>query len=227
MPRKAAFFDIDGTLIKGLIICTFPVYLARKGFFDKQANDKIQELLRLYKTGKASYRDISLEIPKLYAAGAKGQRQAEIRKLASDFMKEYRKNILPYSKGLVSLMNNKGFFTMAVSGSPIEAILALDMGFREIQGTEMELRNGIYTGRVKRNLIIAEEKRKVITSLIRKYGIDLKGSFAFGDTEQDLAMLSRVGHPVPLNPTPLLRQHALREGWCIPKDVLKEVKELL
>jgi HAD superfamily hydrolase (TIGR01490 family) len=227
MPRKAAFFDVDGTLIKGLIICAFPDYLAGRGFFDKKKNERIQELTHLYGEGKISYRYASVRIPKLYAAGIKGQKQSEIMELASAFLREYSKNVFPYSKGLVSLFKRNGFLTIAVSGSPIEAVTPLNMDFREIQGTEMEVRNGVYTGKVKRNLILAEEKRKVITSLIKKYNIDMKSSFAFGDTEQDLPMLGKVGHPVPLNPAPLLRKHALKKGWCIPKDVLKEVKEML
>ena len=72
-----------------------------------------------------------------------------------------------------------------------------------------------------------EEKKELLDSIIRKYKIDLKDSFAFGDTEQDLPMLSRVGNPVPLNPTPLLCKLALERGWHIPKNILKEVKDLL
>jgi len=225
--RKAAFFDIDGTLIKGLIICVFPDYLAGKGFFDKKMNDRIQELLRLYKKGKVSYRYIAMRIPNLYAAGVKGRRRAEIRKLASAFMRGYRKNIFHYSKRLVSLMNDAGFLTIAISGSPVEAIHALEMGFREVYGSEMQVGDGIYTGKVGRNLIIAEEKRKLLGSIIRKHRIDLKDSFAFGDTEQDLPMLSRVGNPLPLNPAPLLRNAAKERGWRITSDVLKDVRKLL
>lgn len=226
--RKAAFFDIDGTLIKGLIICSFPDYLAEKGVFDRNTNEGIQELTRLYSEGKRSYRYISVRIPTLYAIGIKGRRQLEIMKLAPFFMMEYDKNVFSYSQGLISLMNRNDFFTIAVSGSPIEAVSVLkNMGFGKIYGTEMTVREGIYTGKVKRNLIIAEEKRKLVTSIIKKYGIDMKESFAFGDTEQDLPMLRRVGNPVPLNPSPLLREYALKEGWHIPKNVLKGVKELL
>jgi len=228
MPRKAAFFDVDGTLIKGFIICAFPDYLARRGFFDRKKNDRIQQLTRLYWEGKITYRYASVRVPKLYAAGIEGQRHSEIMKLASSFIREYSKNILPYSKGLVSLMNRKGFFTIALSGSPIEVVSILkNMSFREIHGTEMRTRNGVYTGKVKRNLIIAEEKKKLLTSLIKKYKIDLKSSFAFGDTEQDLPMLLRVGNPIPLNSNSLLREYALKKGWCIPHDVIQEVKELV
>lgn len=227
MPRKAAFFDVDGTLVKGYIPPAFSDYLAGKGVLDRKKNERIQELIGLYKEGKASYRYVSLRVPKLYASGIKGRRHSEIVRLASVFMKEYKKNLFPYSKRLVSLMNRKGFLTVAISGAQIEVLTYLDMGFRGIHGVEVWVRNGICTGKIKRNLILAEEKRRVINSLVRKYGIDMENSFAFGDSEEDLAMLSRVGNPVPLNPTPLLREYALKKGWCVPEDVLKEVNYLL
>jgi HAD superfamily hydrolase (TIGR01490 family) len=226
--RKAAFFDVDGTLIKGLLPCAFPDYLTRKGFFDKKKDNRIQELIRLYREGKLSYRYVSVRVPKLYAAGIKGQKHSEIMKLASTFMKEYSKNIFPYSKGLISLMNRNGFLTIVITSAPAETLPSLrSLGFKRLYGTEMHIRKGIYTGEMKRNLILAEEKKEVITSIIKKYHIDLKSSFAFGDSEQDLAMLSRVGNPVPLNPAPLLREYALKKGWCIPRDVIKEVRELV
>jgi HAD superfamily hydrolase (TIGR01490 family) len=227
IKRKAAFFDIDGTLIKGNLFCAFPDYLSRKGFFDKTANQRIQELWHLYKKGKVTYHYISIRIPDLYGVGIKGKKQSEILEFASAFMRTYN-DLFPYSTSLVYLMNKNNFFTIAVSGAPIEVVSNLkSMAFKKIYGTEIHIRNGIYTGKVKRNLIISEEKRKLLASLIKKYKIDLKKSFAFGDTEQDLPMLSRVGNPIPLNPNPLLRKHAVKRGWYIPKDVMIEVNELV
>jgi HAD superfamily hydrolase (TIGR01490 family) len=224
---KAAFFDVDGTLVKGYMILAFPDFLTKKGFFDRKANDRIQSLRRLYSSGKIRYRVLSVKIPGLFAAGIEGQTQSEIEDLATEFTETYSKNIFPYSRKLVSLMNSHGFFTVAVSGSPIEVLKTLEMGFRETQGTEMEVVNGIYTGRVMRNLIISEGKKRVIASIIDRHAFDLRHSFAFGDTEQDLVMLRLVGNPVTLNPNPLLREEALEKGWRIPRDVVREVKEML
>lgn len=218
---------MDGTLIKGYMILAFPDFLAKKGFFDRKANDRIQNLCRLYSSGKIRYRVLSVKIPGLFAAGIEGQTQSEIEGLAMEFTRIYSKNIFPYSRKLVSLMNNHGFFTVAVSGSPIEVLKTLEMGFRETQGTEMEVVNGIYTGKVRRNLIISEGKEKVIASIIDRHAFDLGHSFAFGDTEQDLVMLRRVGNPLVLNPNSSLREEALEKGWRIPHDVIGEVKERL
>lgn len=214
---KAAFFDIDGTLIKGLIICAFPEYLAPRRLFDIKANNKIQSILHSYTCGEKSYREIAIQIPREYALGIRGQKQADISVAASNFIQDYTRNIFTYAKHLVVLMNHRNFLTIAISGSPIEAAKKLKfLGFTEIFGTEMSLRNGVYDGKVKTNLIISEEKSRLFDRLTRNNNIDLEASFGFGDTEQDIPILERVGNPIPLNPNPLLLEHALKQNWVIP-----------
>jgi len=220
--RKAAFFDVDGTLLKGAIICDFAGYLTRKGFFDKKVNDNIKVQEILYGVGFINYRKVAERIPELYAAGIKGQKQSEIIELASEFMKEYRKNIPQSSKDLVSLMNKKGLLTVGISGSPIETVSFLKdyLGFKEVHGSEMEVVNGVYTGRVKKNLGVQEEKYELLNSLIERYKINSKDSFAFGDTEQDLRMLSKVGNPYLLNPS--TGANEWRQRFIKASDLLKK-----
>jgi phosphoserine phosphatase len=125
-------------------------------------------------------------------------------------------------------MVRRGFLTVAVSGSPIEVIAPLkELGFQKVFGTEMEVRRGRYTGKVVRNLILAEEKQKLVASLVTRYRVDASLSWAFGDTEQDLPMWRTVGNPVVLNPRRHLRAYAVRRGWMVPSQVVKEVRARL
>jgi len=227
-PRRTALFDVDGTLIRGLLIVDFPGYLVRKGCFNPEKESEIRSLAQLYRRGAVSYRYISTRIPRLYAAGIEGQAQTRVRELGRSFIREAKGRIFPYTKGLVSLMARSGFLTVAISGSPIEVISPLkSLGFAKIFGTEMEVQRGTYTGKVQRNLILSEEKKKVVGTLSTRYHVDFENSFAFGDTEQDLPLLDTVGNPVPLNPNSALRKTATAKGWTIPQSVLREVKALL
>lgn len=225
---KLALFDIDGTLVRGLLILDFPAYLVLRGAFDSGFERKLSGLAQDYARRRIPYRVLAIKVPELYAKGIEGQEQAKVSAMARDFISESKDRILPYSKSLVSMMAREGFLTVAVSGSPIEVIQPLEpLGFATVFGTQMAIRNGRYTGRVKRNLILSTEKQNVIDGLLKAYDVDLARSFAFGDTEQDLPMLSVVGNPVPLNPNELLRSHAETKGWSIPKDVVSEVRERL
>ncbi len=225
--KKAAFFDIDGTLINGFIICDFPEYLVKKGFFDPEAHKNIQTLLLEYKNGEIEPTVASHEIPIEYALGLKGQNKEKIGVLAARFMSEYKNNVFQYSKQLVNLMNKNGFMTIGMSGSPIEVIEELDfLGFKKLYGSEMSTTSGTYDGNIKTNLVILENKKKLFQSLIRIYNIDLKSSFGFGDTEYDLPVLTNVFYPIAVNPNKKLRIIAEQKNWLIGdnKSVFQTLK---
>jgi len=48
-----------------------------------------------------------------------------------------------------------------------------------------------------------------------KYGLDLKHSYAYGDSAADAAMLAAVGNPFAVNPSFGLRRIAARRDWPI------------
>jgi len=229
---KASFFDIDGTLVEGLMIHEFPKYLAKKGVFENKIFEKIDSLVNLYKKNKATYRQIALEIPGLCSKCLKNISAEEILKEAKSFVDFYlMDNIWPYTKNLVQLMKGYGLM-IGISGSPIEVVSYVGeiFNFDITYGTEFEIINGVYTGKVKQNLIIKETKETLLKRTVEKYGIDLNQSFGFGDTEQDLSFLSEVGMPITLNPNSKLMKVAIKNNWLIytsKDDVAENIKKIL
>jgi HAD superfamily hydrolase (TIGR01490 family) len=228
---KASFFDIDGTLVKGLMIHEFPGHLARRKIIDKKFFRDIDNWVKLYLKGKTTYRRIAIEIPKIYSRCAVGIKEEKVKKEAKKFVDFYLKNFIqPYTIELVKLMKNYGM-TIGISGSPIEVVSCVGkiFNFDITCGSELEVKDGIYTGKIKQNMIIKETKEKVLKKIVTKNRIDLKKSFGFGDTEQDLAILSKVGYPVSLNPNEELLETAKRNDWLIFKtgdDIANKIKEL-
>ena len=211
---KAAFFDIDGTLLRGFLICSFSEYLSKKGFFYSQENENIQQALHLYSAGRLSASDAAREIPNRYALGIKGKKKEKISELAKKFVLGYKENIFSYAEELVNLMNRNGFTTIAISGSPIEVVEKLDfLGFKHIYGTEYSTRDGVYDGKIKNNLVVRETKTNLFSKIVLEKNIDLKESYAFGDTEWDLPMLSAVSYPVAVNPNKELMRVAEEKKW--------------
>lgn len=217
---RAAFFDIDGTLLNGFIICAFPDYLVKNNAFSNKLSSEIWSMLADYGRGETSASYIARELPKKYALGLKGKAESQICALAKSFMIEYiNKKSYSFSESLVKLMKNHGFLTFAISGSPIECIRQLaGWGFVEMYGTELGSIDGIYTGKLKLNLIDCGVRNKVFAELVQRYRVDLSASYGFGDTIQDLPLLTRVGHPVVLNPDPILEEYATKEGWLSPDN---------
>ena len=58
-------------------------------------------------------------------------------------------------------------------------------------------------------------RRSGAEELARTAGIDLDASYAYGNHQSDIPLLETVGHPVAVEPSPLLRERAQAEGWRI------------
>jgi len=226
---KASFFDIDGTLVKGLMIAEFPRQLSERGIFDKKLFEEIENWVKKYREDKTTYRKIALEIPKIYSKGMKGLKEIDVKKEARKFVKVYlKKFIQPYTIDLVKLMKKYGM-TIGISGSPIEVVSLVGrmFNFDLTYGSELEIKNGVYTGKMKRNMIIKETKEVVLGKIIRQNKIDLNKSFGFGDTEQDMSILSKVKYPIALNPNKNLLNIVKRKGWMIfnsDNDIVRVLK---
>lgn len=231
MPIRASFFDIDGTLMSGFLIMSFSSFLSERSLFDKNKMRECNKILTLYKSKKLSYRDIAILLPQHYAAGIKGKNLQRIKELSAAFSEEQKGNMYPFSKDLLSLMKKIGPI-IAISGSPIESIVAVNniFGFDFIHGTEVEVRNGTYTGKLIKNMVIKETKEETIHRIAKEMDVDLKQSFGFGDTEQDMAILGNVGHPIALNPNENLLKLCKERGWMHfnkDDDVLGNIKAMI
>jgi len=212
---KASFFDIDGTLVKGFMISEFPKQLSERGVFDKKLFLEMENWINGYKEGKITYRKMALEVPIVYSKGMKDLEERDIKNEARKFVKVYLERIIqPYTRDLVKLMKRYGM-TVGISGSPIEVVSLVGkvFNFDLTYGSELEIKNGVYTGKMKKNMIIKETKDVVLKKIIRQNKIDLNKSFGFGDTEQDMSILSKVKYPIALNPNKNLLKIVKRRRW--------------
>lgn len=97
-----------------------------------------------------------------------------------------------------------------------------DVGGREqvsiqVCATELELRNGCWTGRLAGPQISGEAKARSLREAAHRYGLALRESYAYGNSFSDLAMLEISGHPVAANPSLRLARLARRRGWEISR----------
>lgn len=66
---------------------------------------------------------------------------------------------------------------------------------------------------------IAIVKKRAINRFVKKYDINLKESYAYGDTIGDFSMLQMVKYPICVNPTKELIKKVLKD-----KNIKDEVK---
>ncbi len=211
----AAFFDVDNTIIRGASAFHLGVGLYRRGFF--RTTDIIrfgfhQARYLMFGENKAQIaevRDRALSI-------MQGRSVAEVLTLAEDVYDEVLAlRIFPGTQRLLEQHLRAGHQVWLVTATPTEIgdLIARRLGATGALGTIAEHTDGFYTGRLVGDMMHGQAKAQGVRTLAEKQGLDLSQSFAYGDSANDVPLLSEVGVPCAINPDARLRRHAAEVGW--------------
>ncbi len=94
--------------------------------------------------------------------------------------------------------------------------IAAAVGVDASEGTQPEIRQGRYTGRMGAapiNQGQAKAQRAVV--LAQEQGVPLAQCVAYGDSRADIPLLTVVGRPIAVDPDATLRAVAQQRGWEI------------
>lgn len=211
----AAFFDVDNTIIRGASSFHLALGLYRREFF------RVRDLLfaavqqvRYVVLGEdnehiGSVRDRALLI-------IKGHSVAEVTAIGEEvYDQALVSRIFPGTRRILDAHLNAGHEVWLITAAPIEvgALIAQRLGASGALGSVAEHVDGVYTGRLVGELMHRESKAEGVRALAEKRGIDLSASYAYGDSANDIPLLSSVGYPCAINPEPRLRRLASERGW--------------
>lgn len=93
--------------------------------------------------------------------------------------------------------------------------IALRYGVAELLATEPEIVDGEYTGGVSGTPCFQAGKVERLNAWLEQNQRDLRGSWFYSDSHNDLPLLERVDHPVAVDPDTKLKSHAHQRGWPI------------
>jgi HAD superfamily hydrolase (TIGR01490 family) len=147
-----------------------------------------------------------------------GHTVTEVTEIAKEVYEEsIAGRIWPGTRALAQLHLDVGQQVWLVTAAPVEVagIIAARMGLTGALGTTAEHVDGVYTGRLRGDLLHGPAKAEAIRALAREHGLDLAHCFAYSDSYNDLPMLSLVGHPCAVNPDRRLSAHAEEQDWQI------------
>jgi HAD superfamily hydrolase (TIGR01490 family) len=214
--RPAAFFDLDGTLIRGSANIPLALAAFRRGMVSHR------ELARDLRQGasfllRGASDDRSAQVRERILAAVKGHRQSDVAALGDEFIESLAASVRPELRAVLAEHAARGEDRIIVSASPIEIVdrLAREIGLEGAVATTSEVVDGRYTGRLEGPFCYREGKALHIARLAAEAGYDLAASYAYSDSVSDLPMLRAVGHPVAVNPEAELRAVAVAEGWPI------------
>ncbi|HEY5514772.1 MAG TPA: HAD-IB family hydrolase [Pengzhenrongella sp.] len=211
----AAFFDVDNTIIRGASAFHLARALRRRGFF------RYRDIVRAA-VHNARYqilgenRDQIDEIRSRALSIMIGHSVAEVVAIGEEVYDQVLAlRIFPGTLELLDDHLAAGRQVWLVTATPVEIgnLIARRLGATGCLGTVAEHRDGFYTGRLVGDLLHGEAKASAVRALAERQDIDLTASFAYGDSINDVPVLSTVGHPCAINPDGRLRRHAHAAGW--------------
>ena len=213
--KTAAFYDVDGTLIKTNIVHSFAFYALRQP-------ELLKSFLKITQT--------TLSIPLFVAADVisrkwfneifykmyRGASEDRLVVLAEElFDKAIKPNLYARSKGLIEESRRSGCRQVLVTGAldftikPLARYLEVD----DVIANRLEFVDGYANGKLTKPFIAGVTKSDVIRKYADENAIDLSQSYAYSDSYSDYPMLTVVGHPTAVNPDFRLRSVARAYHW--------------
>lgn len=216
--KRAAFFDVDNTLIRGSTLYFLGRGMYQRGYFSKRDISRfVLANLRFRLTGKENKEEIA-RYQKSATDFIGGHSVKDTEAIAQEIYDEFVSPAL--WQGTIDiaqkhLSNNEEVWLVTAAPEDMAVLIAQRLGFTGALGSRAEIKDGSYTGAILGALLHGKEKVNAVTELALNSGINLEESYAYSDSHNDLPLLQCVGHPSAINPDAILSLRAMAEGWPI------------
>lgn len=217
MGKKAAFYDVDGTLVSTNVVHVYGYYAANRGSLLGMAGRTLGALasVPIFAGLNLVDRKIFNEFFYRYYAGFT---QDRLLTLAQDMFHDVLKPALyPQAKDLIDEARRRGCRIVLITGALDFTMqpLAEYLGADDLIANKMQFVGGVATGRVIPPIIEGANKANAIRDYCSHNNISLQESHAYSDSASDYAMLTVVGRPTAVNPDLRLRSLARSYQWPI------------
>ena len=191
-PKRVIVFDCDSTIIQQEVIDE----LAKTAGVDQV----VQEI-----TNKAMNGDIDFQEALLQRVSLLKGLPVEKLELLTNTIK-----LTPGAEELISTLRFMGYKIAVISGGfsfftdHLKKLLNLDYVF----ANELEIENGIVTGKIKGEIIDAEKKGELLKHIAEIEGLSADQIVAVGDGSNDRFMLGNAGLAIGFNPKEILKDYS-------------------
>lgn len=142
----------------------------------------------------------------------------EVAKLSDDFVQVRAADyIYQQGKELIEKFVEQGDRVVIVSATAefIVTAIAKSLGVKDVIAIQVELNDERYTENVKGVASYREGKVARLQQWLEDEKLNLKNSFFYSDSINDLPLLKLVDNPVATNPDEKLKAYALDKGWPV------------
>jgi len=212
--RVGAFFDLDKTLICENSGAMYVRYRYERGEISGFDVAKGVAAYLQYKLGVLDIQSWTRDAMRDF----QGQREEDlVKEAAAGFNDLVAAALYVEAEDLIRKHLAAGHVVAIVSGATrfIVEPLALRLGIEHFLYTRLEVEGGLFTGRVVEPICFGEGKIYWLGQLVEEQNIDLARSWFYTDSITDKPLLDIVGHPVAVNPDPLLYRESVRRCWPV------------
>ena len=231
MKKIAAFFDIDGTLVRESILIKHFKKLVKYGIIPEVYwVNSIKPKYEAFERRNGDFDAYLDEVSNVYKDKLVGLHRSLIDFTAKQVIDEGGEMVYRYTRDRINYHKEQGHLVFFISGSPDFLVekLAKRYGITGYRGTRYLFNDeGIFSGRIVQ-MWDSLSKEFEFLSIRDEYDIDLDQSYAYGDTNGDFSMLKTMGHGVAINPSnKLLTMIKSDQSLSDKVDIIIERKDVI
>ncbi|MFJ2341791.1 HAD family hydrolase [Streptomyces antimycoticus] len=216
LPRTAAFFDLDKTVIAKSSAFTFSKSFYQGGLINRRAVLRTAYAQFVFLAGGADH-DQMERMRAYLSALCRGWNVQQVKEIVAETLHDLIDPIIyDEAASLIEEHHTAGRDVVIVSTSGAEVVEPIGelLGADRVVATRLVVEDGVFTGEVE-YYAYGPTKAEAIAELAESEGYDLSRCYAYSDSATDLPMLEAVGHPHAVNPDRALRREAAARGWPV------------
>ena len=215
--ERAAFFDVDGTLVSTNVVHAYAHYVFNRGtiFGTALRTAKALAMAPAWFASNAVNRKLFNELFYRSYEGLSEDRLIELSGELSE--KVFIPAVYPGALDIIGECRRAGCKIVLCTGAIDITMrpLARYLGADDLIANSLQFVEGFATGKVVPPIVEGAHKARRIRDYCIANGLRLDLSHAYSDSLSDYPMLSVVGRPCAVNPDSALRSHARAYEWPI------------
>ncbi len=218
LPERAdvaAVFDLEGTVVASNLVESYlwaRLSVTPRTRWPGELADLARSMPRYLRAERRDRGDFVRAFLRRY----EGAREEQLRELVDDVLADaLLQRVMPHAARQIRRHRAAGHRTVLITGAIDVLVAPLEGLFDEVIASRMHVRDGVLTGYLESPPLVDEARAAWLRHYAPEHGIDLSGSYAYGDSYSDRPLLELVGTPAAVNPDPALYVHAKQRHWPI------------
>lgn len=211
-------FDLDNTLLTGDSDFEWAQFLISKGVLDREVHEARN--IEFYEHYKAGTLDIHAFLDFQLAPLSRHPRE-ELDAWHREFMAtRIQPMISTAARALVQrhLDDNSLCAVVTATNSFVTGPIAREFNIPHLVATIPACEGGRFTGKPRGRPAFKAGKIERVDAWLESLGLwwgEFEQSWFYSDSHNDLPLMSKVTHPVAVDPDDTLRSHATSQGWPV------------